>query len=84
MEPNSPIDDFDTHPEVLAAKARSMAFDLIDIKEAAGMLGRNIRTIRRWERAGKMPKRSKRAREKRYSRADIKAMVAAMSKGTQA
>lgn len=43
----------------------------VSITEAASMLGVSIRTLRRWQAAGKMPKRVRRSRQLTYLRNDI-------------
>lgn len=83
MKPNSPIYEADTDPAARAIAADNMLLDLIDIKEAAEILGVHVRTVRRWVKAGKMPERTKRGRQMRFGRAGIAAMAAAMSKGGQ-
>ena len=50
---------------------------LIPIKEAAKLLGKTVRTVRRWQAAGKMPPRTKHGHRMKYRRDDIKALVAA-------
>ncbi len=55
------------------------AFPFISIKETAKLLGKTVRTVRRWEAAGKMPPRTKCGHRMKYHRDDIKAMVAANS-----
>ena len=46
-------------PMVVELRRASEAFPLISIKEAAKLLGKTVRTVRRWEAAGKMPPRTK-------------------------
>ena len=53
------------------ARMRSEAFDLITIKKAAAMLGKSVRTLRRWQRHGKMPKQQKHGRWLKYSRREL-------------
>jgi len=66
-------------PMLLDIQRVSEAFPLISIKEAAKLLGKSVRTVRRWEAAGKMPPRTKHGHRMKYHRDDIKAMVAANS-----
>jgi excisionase family DNA binding protein len=66
-------------PMVVEMRRLSEAFPLISIKAAAKLLGRTVRTVRRWEAAGKMPPRTKDGRRMKYHRDDIMAMVAANS-----
>ncbi len=42
-------------PMLIAARQASEAFALISIKEAAKLLGKSVRPLRRWEAAGQMP-----------------------------
>jgi excisionase family DNA binding protein len=62
---------------VVEIRRASEAFPLISIKEAAKLLGKTVRTIRRWQAAGNMPKRTKHGHRMKYHRDDITAMVAA-------
>jgi excisionase family DNA binding protein len=64
-------------PMVVEIRKASEAFPLISIKEAAKLLGRTVRTVRRWEAAGEMPPRTKHGHRMKYHRDDIKAMVGA-------
>lgn len=57
------------------ALARHLTFDLISIKDAARVLGRSVRTLRRWEVAGKMPNRIKHGRRLKYRKADAEAIT---------
>ena len=63
-------------PMVLEIRRVSEAFPLISIKEAAKLLGKTVRTVRRWEAAGKMPPRTKHGRPLKYHRDDIMALIA--------
>ena len=46
-------------------------------KEIAAFFGRDERTVRRWEAAGKMPPRTKQGRRLTYRSDDIETMIAA-------
>jgi predicted DNA-binding transcriptional regulator AlpA len=46
----------------------------VSIKQAAAILGRSVRQVRRYQSEGKMPPRKKAGRALGYSRADIEAM----------
>jgi excisionase family DNA binding protein len=59
------------------ARKASEAFDLITIKEAAEMLDKSVRTLRRWQAAGKMPKRYKHGRWLKYSRRELQELFGA-------
>jgi excisionase family DNA binding protein len=50
--------------------------ELMSIAEAANTLGVSLRTIRRWEAAGRMPPRFKCSRRWDYRRSDIEALLA--------
>ena len=63
-------------PMVIEIRRVSDASPLISIKEAAKLLGKTVRTVRRWEAAGKMPPRTKHGRPMKYRRDDIMAMIA--------
>jgi MerR family regulatory protein len=65
--------------DVEKLKALSLAFPLIDIKKAAHELGVTVRTVRRWQAAGRMPKRTKHGHRQKYNKHDIAAMIAAKS-----
>ncbi|MBS3650038.1 helix-turn-helix domain-containing protein [Pseudaminobacter sp. 19-2017] len=43
----------------------------VTIAEAASMLGVSTRTVRRWQAAGRMPKRFRRSRQLTYLREDV-------------
>lgn len=64
-------------PIVVEIRRAREAFPLIPIKEAAKLLGKTVRTVRRWQAAGKMPPRTKHGHRMKYRRDDIKALVAA-------
>lgn len=66
-------------PALMAARAASQVSPFVSIRRAAEMLGVDIRTVRRWQKAGLMPARHKRGRRKEYERGAIVAMVAARS-----
>jgi len=72
---NSSEPDFDADAMLKAAKAASMASEFVSITSAAKLLGVSVRTVRRWQAAGKMPERVKRSRELMYRRADVLAMA---------
>jgi hypothetical protein len=61
---------------LIAAEAASEAFPLIDIKRAAKILDRCVRTVRRWEAEGTMPPRIKHGRRKMYRRDAVDALAA--------
>jgi hypothetical protein len=65
-------------PAVIAAKASPMS-PFVSITRAAMILGVEVRTVRRWQRAGKMPAQHKLSRRKDYDRFAIEAMAAARS-----
>lgn len=69
----------DTISYVEQLRARAAAFDLIDIEESAKLLGKCVRTVRRMEAAGLMPKRTKHGHRMKYSKRDIAAMIATQS-----
>jgi excisionase family DNA binding protein len=75
---------FDLEGALSAAKARSLAFDLVDVKRAAVLLGVSVRTVRRWTWAGRMPCRVKHGHRMKFHEADLQAMVAAASSGAEA
>ncbi len=56
----------ENHPLLLAAK-----HDFVEIAEAAAMLGVSLRTARRRQAAGLMPRRKKFVRTWKYARSDI-------------
>jgi excisionase family DNA binding protein len=65
---------------------RYNARPLLEIKEAAKLLGVSTRTVKRWQAAGKMPARTeanKRKHRWRYARSDIEAMIAAKAASTR-
>ncbi len=64
-----------------AARDRSLASGRTTIKQAAAMLGVSVRTVRRWEAAGKMPERSKHGRRKTYRATDVRALRAPSVEG---
>jgi hypothetical protein len=65
-------------PAVIAAKV-SQVSPFVSIAQAATILGVEVRTVRRWQKAGKMPARHKRSRRKEYERRAIETMAAARS-----
>jgi len=48
--------------------------ELMSIAEAANALGFSVRSLRRWEAAGRMPRRFKRSRCWAYRRCDIETL----------
>ena len=62
-----------------AARTRSLAYDELTIEQAAVILGVSLRTVRRWQALGRMPKRSKCSRRKMYHGADVRALKAALT-----
>ncbi len=70
----------DLDAAIAHAKARSDEFELITIREAAATLNVTIRTVRRWQAAGKMPAQIKHGRNKKYRRAEIEAMAATLGR----
>ncbi len=70
-------------PLVIAAKSASQASPFVPITRAAQMLGVDVRTVRRWQKAGKMPDQHKRSRRKEYERSAIEAMAAARSRAAK-
>ena len=74
------FDDAQLNDPIVAEIRRAIeTFPLISIKEAAKLLGKTVRTVRRWQAAGMMPPRAKHRHCMMYRRDDIKAMVAANS-----
>jgi excisionase family DNA binding protein len=65
----------DAHSVITAARDRSLAFDGVTIKQVAAMLGVTVRTVRRWQAAGKMPERFKHGRRKLYRGAHVRALA---------
>lgn len=63
-------------PVLIATKAASEALAFIDIKRAAKILERSVRTVRRWEAEGMMPPRIKHDRRKVYRRDAVDALAA--------
>ena len=53
------------------SSSRFKAEDFVSIGEAAALLGRSLRTLRYWERAGHMPPRKRFGKRLMYRRTDI-------------
>lgn len=53
------------------ARTRFTAEDFVSVDEAAVLLGRSLRTLRYWEKAGHMPPRKRFGRRLMYRRQDI-------------
>lgn len=52
-------------------RQRFAAEDFVSVDEAALLLGRSLRTLRYWEKAGHMPPRKRFGRRLMYRRQDI-------------
>ena len=70
-------------PMLKAAKAASEAFPFYTIKQAAKVLGVEVRTVRRWQAARRMPPQKKHGRRKIYSKDAIDAMIVARTGTSQ-
>lgn len=57
--------------------------ELMSIAEAANALGFSVRSLQRWDAAGRMPRRFKRSRCWAYRRCDIEALSARQNAGAQ-
>jgi hypothetical protein len=57
-----------------ASRAREREFDPISIEEVSDQFGPTVRTLRRWQAKGRMPKRRRYGHSLKYSRRDIEAL----------
>jgi hypothetical protein len=74
-------DDLSLHdPAVIGVRAAQVS-PFVSIMRAAMILGVEVRTVRRWQKAGQMPARHKRSRRRDYDRFAIEAMAVARSGG---
>ena len=56
------------------ARRREELADLITIREAVPMTGKSLRTLQRYQNAGKMPEQKRVGRWKKYSRRELQKM----------